>query len=104
MESSSRVAEGNRTPRQGYKKAQEGVSAGGSTRDILAAGERYGRLLPDRGEIETAQVIVPPYPTTELESFDPVSWPGFAVHRHTGAADWCKPLTRQALSRGLQRN
>ena len=38
-----------------------------------------------------------------VAAFEASPGPGFAVHRHTGAADWCKPLIRQALSRGLQR-
>jgi hypothetical protein len=72
VEGPSGVGEGNRTRAASHKKAQEGGSAGGGTRDTLAAEERRGRLLPNHREAEAAQAVALSCPTTELESFDPV--------------------------------
>ena len=76
MEGPSRVGEGNRTRAASYKKAQEEVSAGGGTRDTLAAEEERGRLLPNHSKAEAAQVVALSCQTTEPESFDPVDWGG----------------------------
>ena len=57
MEGPSGVGQGTHTRAASYKKAQEGVSAGGGTRDTLAAEEGRARLLPNHSEVEAAQVI-----------------------------------------------